>query len=77
MKKSFLMLALFSVVCFSYSCRDTEKEPDTVVIEKESDPEVIVKEDDDKGLLEQAGEQIDNEVNEEVSEEIDKIGDDK
>ncbi len=75
MKKSFLIIALFSIVSFTYSCRDAETKPDTVVIEKEVNHDVKV-EDDHEGLLEKAGSKVDHEVNKEVSKEIDKIGDD-
>lgn len=69
------MVSIFSLLLFSYSCRDTETKPDTVVVEKDVVHEVKV-EDEDKSLLEQAASEVDKEVKEEVSEEIDKIGDD-
>lgn len=77
MKKSLLVLSLFSVTVFFFSCRETKDEPTTVVekeviIKEESEPEV----EENKGILERAGEEIDKEVNKEINEEIDKIGDD-
>lgn len=77
MKKSLIVLSLFSVTLFFTSCRETKDEPNTVV-----EKEVIIKEEtqpvveEDKGILERAGEEIDKEVNKEINEEIDKIGDD-
>lgn len=78
MKKSILVLSLFSAGVFFTSCRDTAKEPTTVekeVIIKE-DPDPVIVEEEEEGILERAGEEIDSEVNKEVNEEIDKIGND-
>lgn len=76
-RKSLSMILIFSALFSLNSCRDTvEKETVIREVEVSEDPEVRVEVEEDKGLLEEAGEEIDQEVNEEISEEIEKIGDD-
>ncbi len=56
------------------SCRETEKETETIIKEVEVTKEAPTQESD--GILERAGKAVDNEVNKEIDQEIDNIGDD-
>lgn len=73
MKKAFLtfgcMVSLFAIT----SCRE---EAETKEVVREVEVREVKVEKEDKGILERAGEKVDQKVSKEVNEEIDKIGDD-
>lgn len=75
MKRVFITgVFLLSIISLT-SCRETAEEKTVVKeveVEKE-EPEVDKEE--QKGILERAGEKVDNKVNKEIDEEIDKIDD--
>jgi hypothetical protein len=56
------------------SCRDSEKETETIIKEVEVTTEKTTEE--RGGILERAGEKVDGEVNKEIDNQIDQIGDD-
>ncbi|TDN90495.1 hypothetical protein DET49_105157 [Salegentibacter sp. 24] len=62
------VILLFTAMSFT-SCRETTEKV-TVVKEVEKEEPVV---EEEKGILERAGEKVDNKVNEEIDEEIDKI----
>ena len=75
MKRVFITGVLLLSIISLTSCRETAEEK-TVVKEVEvekQEPEVDKEE--QKGILERAGEKVDNKVNKEIDEEIDKIDD--
>jgi hypothetical protein len=75
MKRVFITGVLLLSIISLTSCRETAEEKTVVKeveVEKE-EPEVDKEE--QKGILERAGEKVDNKVNKEIDEEIDKIDD--
>ena len=70
----YTLIAFFIGAIVLISCRDTEKETETIVKEVEVTTEDTGKE--AGGILERAGKKVDSEVNEEIDNQIDKIGDD-
>lgn len=69
MKRTVFTLSFICVLLAFTACREETKTKEVV-------KEVEVKEKEDKGILERAGEKVDDEVNKEIDEEIDKIGND-
>lgn len=76
MKRIILLSALFLFTATSLiSCRETT-EKETVVREVEVERvEKAEPAEERKGILERAGEKVDDEANKKIDEEIDKIGD--
>ncbi len=75
MKKTIYSAAiLFLSAVALISCRETEKETETIVREVEVQTETTTEE--AGGILERAGEKVDGEVNEKIDDQIDRIGDD-
>ncbi len=72
MKRNSLMFMVFiTLMTFTVSCREAEKE--TVIKEVEVER---VEEEEKEGILERTAKEVDNEVNEEIDQEIENIGDD-
>ncbi|AZQ42963.1 hypothetical protein [Nonlabens ponticola] len=75
MKKVTLAIAVLFIAATAFtSCRETEKETETIVREVEVETQDAAEE--SEGILERAGSAVDAEVNKEIDEEIDEIGDD-
>ena len=75
MKRVFITGVLLLSIISLTSCRETAEEK-TVVKEVEVEKEEPeVEKEEQKGILECAGEKVDNKVNKEIDEEIDKIDD--
>jgi hypothetical protein len=70
MKKVTLLLAVAIATLSTTACRETETKE--VVREVEVETKETVEE--SEGILERAGQKVDEEINEEIDEEIDKIG---
>jgi len=68
----FTLAAVFIGATALTSCRETETE--TIVKEVETTTEDAA--DETEGVLERAGQAVDDEVNKEINDEIDEIGDD-
>ena len=66
----FTLAAIFMGATALTSCRDAEKETETIVKEIEVETEETTEE--AGGILERAGKKVDQEVNEEIDEEIEK-----
>ena len=75
MKKILLTLTVLFIGAIALtSCRDTEKETETIVKEVEVSTDETTQE--AGGILERAGQKVDDKVNDKIDDQIDKIGDD-
>lgn len=75
MKKLFIAFAAFSIFTSIYACRDQPTKE--VIREVEVEKPVEIKETPEKreGILERAGQRVDDNVNKKIDDQIDKIGD--